>query len=133
MSAALYIILERSEPGFDTYVDGKALSRAEGDLQALARRLGVTPLMDFFSMAPEEMLAEAEEFNTGLTEETVPEEQWFAATEGLKTVRALLAHLDANQTAIPSASSIANELAGFQHVLEEAENRGIRWHLAVDY
>lgn len=133
MSAALYIVLERSDPGFDTYVDGKALSRAEADLKALAERLDVTPLMDFFSMNPEEMLAEAEEFNTGLTKETVPDERWFPAGEGLKTVRALLAHVDANPTAIPSASSVANELSGFQDVLEEAERRGIRWHLSVDY
>jgi hypothetical protein len=133
MSAALYIVLEDADPGFDTYVDGKALSNAETELHALANRLGVTPLMEFFSMDPEDMLAEAEAFNTGVTADEVPAEQWFPAEAGLKTVQALLGHLDANPEAIAATPSVANELAGFQEVLEQARERGIRWHLAVDY
>jgi hypothetical protein len=133
MSSALYIVLERKDPAIETYVDGKALSWAEEELKALAGRLGVTPLMDFFSADPEELLAQAEEFNTGLTPDEVPKEQWFPSAEGLKTVRALLEYVDAHPSEFPSAASIANELAGFQFVLEAADKGGIRWHLAVDY
>lgn len=133
MSAALYIVVEHEVRGFDTYVDGRALSRAEEGLTRLARKLGVVPLMEFFSMNPDEMLAQAEEFNTGLTKDEVPDEQWFPASDGLRTVRALLQYVDAHPTTITSGPSVANELAGFVHVLEEAEERGIRWHLAVDY
>ena len=133
MSAALYIVLENQNPGFDTYVDGRALSRAEDALARLAQRLDVTPLMSFFSMNPEDMLAEAREFNTGVTAETGPAEQWFPASEGLRTVRALLGYIDAHPTTIASGPEVANELAGFVSVLEQAEERRICWHLAVDY
>jgi hypothetical protein len=133
MSAALYIVLEKAKPGFDAYVDGRALSRAEEGLRRLAERLGVTPLMSFFSMDPDEMLAEAREFNTGVTADTVPAEQWFPASEGLRTVRALIEYIDAHPTTVIGGPEVANELAGFVHVLEEAEKHRIRWHLAVDY
>ena len=132
MSAALYIVLERNEPGLDTYVDGKALSRAESALAALAKSLQVTPLMSFFSINPEDLLAEVEGLGAEVPDDAPPE-QWFSAADGLATVRPLLQHVDAHPNAIPSSSEVANELAGFVHLLEEAERRGIRWHLAVDY
>lgn len=133
MSAALYIVLERKEPGLDTFVDGKALSRAEGELQALAESLQVTPLMNFFSMNSEELLAELEGLGAELPDVAPPVEEWFSAADGLLTVRKLLQHVDANLDSVPSGSEVANELTGFAHVLEEAEKRTIRWHLAVDY
>ncbi len=132
MGAALYIVLNTDAPGFDTYVDGHDLSRADEELGKLAEKLGVASLMSFFSMNPADALAEAEQFNTGLTAETVPEEEWFAPAEGLATVRALIAYLDDHPGAIPESRGVTLELVGFQHLLEEAENRGLRWHLAVD-
>jgi hypothetical protein len=132
MSAALYIVFQIAQPGFDTFVDGKALSRAEGELASMAAELGVRPLMEFFSMSREEAASQAEAFNTGLDVDSFAED-WFTAAEGLETVRALLAHVDAHPDAIPASAAVANELTGFVHVLEEAEKRGLRWHLAVDY
>ena len=132
MSAALYIVLERDEAGLDTYVDGKALSRAEGELASLAKSLQVAPLMNFFSINPEELLANVEGLGAELPEDAPPEE-WFSAADGLATVRALLHHVDADPDSVPSGREVANELTGFVYLLEEAERRGIRWHLAVDY
>ena len=132
MSAALYIVLEVDRPGFDTIVDGKALSRAEEQLAAAAKDLGVRSLMEFFSMSREEAVHQAEEFNTGLDIGSFQEE-WFTAADGLRSVRALLAYVDAQPDAVPVSAEVANELTGFAHVLEEAEKRGIRWHLSVDY
>ena len=129
---ALYIVLERQEPGLDTYVDGKALSRAEGELAALARSLQVTPLMNFFSMNPEDLPAEMQGLGAEVPD-GAPAEEWFSATEGLVTVRKLLQHVDDNSNSVPRGPEVANELTGFLHLLEEAEKRGIRWHLAVDY
>src|SRR5688572_4257478 len=116
MSAALYIVLERKEPGLDTYVDGKALSRAEGELDTLAQSLQVTPLMKFFSVDPEELLAEVEGLGGEVPDEAPPEE-WFSATEGLVTVRKLLQHVDTHLDSVPSGHEVANELTGFVHLL----------------
>ena len=133
MSAALYIVLERKEPGLDTYVDGKALSRAEAALDALAQALQVTPLMSFFSINPEELLAEMAELGGELPETAGRAEEWFSASDGLATVRTLLQHVDAHPDSVPAGPDVAKQLTGFVHLLEEAQKRGIRWHLAVDY
>ena len=49
MSASLYIVVEGEDPGFDIFVNGQALARNEDALEQLATRLGVHPLLEFFS------------------------------------------------------------------------------------
>jgi hypothetical protein len=126
MGAALYIVLERQVPGLDTMIDGKMLSKAEKPLAEAATRLGVRPLMEFFSMSPEEAgdFLEVE----GLDDVTVPAEQWFPAEDGLRTVQAFLGELG-NSSELRNAKE---DLLGFERVLKEAQKNGIRWHLAVD-
>jgi hypothetical protein len=135
VSAALYIALEHHDSAIDASVDGKALSRAEGDLAVIANQLGVRPLMDFFSMTAEEFAAEAADFNTlaGLPDERPPDEEWFPAQEGLATVQALLGHLRTNLEAVPFHADVIADLESFALVLQEAERRNVRWHLCVDY
>jgi hypothetical protein len=82
MGAALYIALEHPIPDFDPFVNGKALSKTSGQLDAIATELGVRPLMEFFSADPEmaaEFLPEGVE---------APPRVWFTAAAGLVTVRA---------------------------------------------
>lgn len=127
MGAALYIVLETEIPGLDTMVDGKMLSRAEERLADAATRRGVRPLMEFFSMNPEEAGGFLEgEGLEGVVE--VPAEQWFLPEEGLRTVQALLGEAEAS----PELSEALQDLQGFQRILQEAEKNGVRWHLAVD-
>ena len=135
MGAALYIALETTASAVDNVVDGKALSRAEGELASLARRLGVRPLMEFFSMSPDEYEADVAQFNPLAGIEQVPpfQEDWFTAEEGLATVRALIGHLQAQPAAFSGADAALSDLEAFAYVLEEAGKRGIRWHLCVDY
>jgi hypothetical protein len=126
MGAALYIVLEKQIPGLDTMVDGKMLSNAEKRLAEAATRLDVRPLMEFFSMNPEEAGGFLE--GEGLDDVGVPAEQWFSAEEGLRTVQALLGEAE-------SCSELKNtkeDLVGFEQVLREVQENGVRWHLAVD-
>ncbi len=135
MGAALYIALETNDSAVDNVVDGKALSRAEGELANLARRLGVRPPMEFFSMSPERFEADVAHFNPLAGIEPVPpfQEDWFTAEEGLATVRALIGHLQEHPAAFPGADAAISELEDCACALEEAGKRGIRWHLCVDY
>ena len=133
MSSALYIVLEREGPGIANTVDGKILSRADQELDPLAKKLGVRPLMDFFGMDPDDVLGELGGLDGEPTTENSLEETWFSATDGLRTVRALLEHLGANPGAVSSPRELTEELAAFEEVLEAAEAKGIRWYLAVDY
>jgi len=126
MGVALYIALEKEIPGVDTMIGGKRLSRSERHLAKAAKRLGVRPLTEFFS-------ADADEISDLLGEDAagieIPPAQWFSAEEGLKTVDALLAEVEASA----QLRTAKDDLLGCQRVLREAQKQGVRWHLAVDF
>jgi hypothetical protein len=133
MGAALYIVLETDIPGVDALtVDGKALSRASDELDLLAHRLGVKPLMKFFSVDPAEAVALLEDAG-GLDGMDLPDETWFEAAEGLQTTDPLLAHLANNPGDVSKSDRVLVDLRAFQSVLERAAAEHVRWHLAVDY
>jgi len=132
---ALYIVLENPLVDTDIIVDGKALSRAEPELADIAARLGVVPLMDYFSMDPteaEEFLAVADVDYASLGIE-LREAQWFSATEGLKTINGLLQYLQQEPGMVKDVEAVLRDLRECQRMLEAAEKHQIRWHLAVDY
>lgn len=52
-----YIVLEKEIPNLDVYVNGNALSKESDALEGLAKRIGVTPLLSFFSASSEEITA----------------------------------------------------------------------------
>jgi hypothetical protein len=49
MSLAYFIVVNHDAPGFDTFVNGKAVAKQSEQLDALAKRLGVIALEDFSS------------------------------------------------------------------------------------
>jgi len=126
MGAAFYIGLEKEIPGVDSMIDGKMLSRAEKHLAEAAKRLGVRPLMEFFSISADEASDLLGEDTAGIE---IPSVQWFSAVEGLKTVQALLAEAESS----PDLKGAKNDLLGCERVLQEAEKHGVRWHLALDF
>ena len=126
MGAALYIALEKEIPGVDTMIDGKMLSRAEKHLAEAAKRLGVRPLMEFFSISADEASDLLGEDTAGIE---LPSVQWFSAVEGLKTVQALLAEAESS----PDLKGAKDNLLDCERVLNEAKKHGVRWHLAVDF
>jgi hypothetical protein len=126
MGTALYIALEEKIPDVDTMIDGKMLSKAEKPLAKAAKRLGVRPLMEFFSTSADEA---ADLLGGEVAGIDIPAAQWFAAEEGLKTVDALLAEADGS----PDLRVAKDDLLGCQRVLREAQKHGVRWHLAIDF
>jgi len=126
MGTALYIALEKTLPDVDTMIDGKMLSKAEKQLAKAAKRLGVRPLMDFFSTSADEAADLLGEDVAGID---IPAAQWFSAEDGLKTIDRLLAEADAS----PELREAKDDLLGCQRVLREAQKHGVRWHLAIDF
>ena len=126
MGAALYIVLERTIPDFDTMIDGKMLSQAEQQLAKAATRVCVRPLMEFFSISADEA---GDLLGDDVADINIPAVQWFSAEEGLRTIDALLAEADVN----PDLKPAKDDLLGCQRVLREAQKHGIRWHLAIDF
>jgi hypothetical protein len=123
MSVALYPVLESPDIDIDATVDGKALSRASALLDRLALSAGVTPLTEFIS-------AESDDY--GVLEEAgieLPATKWSSAADGLRTVRALL---DGVRQAREGDGALLADLHALEKVLVQADERHVRWHLAID-
>lgn len=135
MAASLYIVVEGEDPGFDIYVHGQTLARNEEGLHRLATKLAVPPLLEFFS-ADENSMALL--MDQGVDEPEwsrhLPQPQWFAAADGLATVRTLIEYLTLNPAAFGSETKpIVGELLEYERVLEKTAHRNLRWHLAVSW
>src|ERR1700752_2037435 len=131
MGASLYIVVEGEDPGFDTFVNGRALARNEDALEKMAHRMGIKPLLEFFS-ADETPMALLLEEGAGDPEwaKTLPPPQWFSPEDGLITICTLLDHLKASPTALVTETpAVLRELTENLRVLEKTDNRNLRWKL----
>lgn len=135
MAASMYIVVEGEDPGFDIFVNGRSLARHEDALERLALRLGVKPLIEFFS-ADENSMSLLIEEGAGDRDliRRLPPPQWYAAADGLRTVRALVSALqDEPQQLGTEGEQVVSELLEYVVVLEKAQTRDLRWHLAVSW
>lgn len=131
----MYIVVEGEDPGFDTFVNGRSLARNEDALERLALRLGVRPLIEFFS-ADENSMSLLIEEGAGNQEllRKLPPPQWYSPAEGLVTVRALAKALDEDPAQLGTeGQEVLSELLEYQRVLKKTCDRRLRWHLAVSW
>ncbi len=135
MAASMYIVVEGEDPGYDIFVNGRALARNEDALDRLAATIGARPLIEYFSADVNSMALLIEE---GAGDPTLidrlPPPQWYAATDGLATVSTLLQELQRDPALLGSDSEfIREELQEYEAVLRKTAERNLRWHLAVSW
>ena len=121
----MYIVVEGDDPGYDIFVNGHALARNEDALEKLAMRLGVKPLLEFFSADQNSMALLLEE-GAGDPEwaKTLPPPQWFSPEQGLNTIVTLLDYLkDAPTTLGTETSQVVTELEEYERVLRKTAMR----------
>jgi hypothetical protein len=131
----MYIVVEGEDPGFDIFVNGRALARHEDALERLALRLRVRPLIEFFSADENSMslLIEEGAGNPDLMRR-LPPPQWYSAGDGLATVKALVECLkDDPQQLGTEGPQVLSELQEYARVLEKTMSAELRWHLAVSW
>ncbi len=135
MAASMYIVVEGEDPGFDIFVNGRSLARHEDALEHLALRLGVRPLIEFFSADENSMslLIEEGAGNHDLLRR-LPPPQWYQPADGLTTVKALLEALEADPQQLGTeGEQVLSELLEYAQVLKKTIARKLRWHLAVSW
>lgn len=131
----MYIVVEGEDPGFDIFVNGRALARHEDAVEKLALSLGVKPLIDFFS-ADENSMSLLIEEGAGNQEliRRLPPPQWYFGSEGLSTVGTLVDALkDEPHKLGTDGPQVLEELEEYARVLRKTDERGLRWHLAVSW
>jgi hypothetical protein len=128
-------VVEGEDPGFDIFVNGRALARHEDALEQIALRLGVQPLIDFFSADENSMslLIEEGAGNPDLIQR-LPPPQWYPPQDGLTTIHALIRSLNEDPQQLGSEGvEVLSELMEYAHVLEKTMTKNLRWHLAVSW
>ncbi len=131
----MYIVVEGEDPGFNIYVNGRELARHESAVEELALRLGVPPLLTYFS-ADENSMALLIEEGAGNPEllPKLPPPQWFEAGDGLQTVSALVAALETDPKRLGEhTGELLAELREYEQVLKRTAESGLRWHLAFSW
>lgn len=135
MAASMYIVVEGEDPGFDIFVNGRALARNEDALEKLAHSIGARPLIDFFSADQNSMALLIEEgAGDPKLMDKLPPPQWFAPEDGLTTIELLLQRVHEEPAELGSESElIREELEEYATVLRKTVERKLRWHLAVSW
>jgi hypothetical protein len=135
MAASMYIVVEGDDPGYDIFVNGRVLARYESAVENLALKLGVKPLLEFFSADENSMSLLIEEGggNPDLMER-LPPPQWYRAEDGLSTLSALIAAIEQDPHQLGTEGpEVLSEMREYETVLRKTAERGLRWHLAVSW
>lgn len=133
MGVSIYVSLEKEITGVDpSAINGKPLSKAVDVLDEWAQANGLTPLMEMASSPPEEV-ADLMDVDVDDLPEHLAAEQWFAAADGLKTIRAMIAHLQQHPTAVKAADDVLTDLQDIEAVLVAAEPSQVRFHFSLDF
>ena len=121
MSTAYFIVLNSEDPGFDPFVDGKMLTRRLGAVNEVARSLGLKQFEDY-------AFQDLSDFGG-----PEMEPKWFDGAEGISWASGILRYIQENPDAVEDVDDVAADLADYVRVFEEAEKRGLKWHLELDF
>lgn len=121
MSTAYFIVLDDDDPGFDSFVDAKVLTKNLDFVNGIARELGLKQFEDY-------AFQDLSEF--GGPEMEI---EWFDAAEGLSWASAILEQLRGNPDDVVDAEGIIHDLSDYIRVFEEAKIRALKWHLELDF
>jgi hypothetical protein len=135
MSESYYIALEQDIDEIDIMPAGKAVAKMMDRLDEITDEIGVTRLSDFIGGESEDLseIVEQEGWDLGGFGPSTGGAQWFDASDGLDTVRALAGYIESDPDAIKRAKALLEEFAEFDKVLEIARQHNVRFRLEVDY
>jgi hypothetical protein len=133
MGLGLYLSLEREIAGVDPLgIDGKSLARAQFVLDRIAREQQIRPLKSLLCVDRKEAMDFLEDVGLDPDEIRLPEEEWFAASDGRATVARLLSHLRQSPDSVPNADRVIADLEAIEKVLAAAEEQQVRFHFSLD-
>jgi hypothetical protein len=131
VAQAVVVTLEKELPESTAYAKagtGKALARETDRLDSAARRRGVSPPTALLSESQAALLAQLRADGFDPAKMRLPPEQWFAAADGLATVRALAEYVGANLNDFKQPNPILRDLKAAEALLAAADAAGVRFH-----
>ena len=132
MALAVIVTLEKELPGasaaYAKAASGKALARESDRIDFAARRCGVTQPSSMLSESQASLRAQLEAEGFDPAKMRLPPEQWYAAADGLKTVRGLIEFVGANLNDFKQPNPILRDLKAAEALLAAADAAGVRFH-----
>ncbi len=107
---------------------GKALARESDRLDTAARAAKVAAITSLLSENQAILAAQMREQGMDPAKMRLPPEQFFPATDGLKTVRGLIDNVNANLNNFKQPNPILRDLKAAEALLGAADAAGIRFH-----
>src|SRR5258706_14199698 len=86
-------------------------------------------LSGFFSRSPHDIAEYLRGQGVEPNLDNLPDEEWFEAGDGLRTVRAILEELRSFPAGVPQSEKVVADLEEVEKALISAEVLGIRFHL----
>jgi hypothetical protein len=124
------VALQRDLPAVaGVAVDGKALIFRQRDLDAVAEMLALPALSSFVGSNPAAVAEYLRQQGLQPDDYPIPEEEWFAAADGLRTVRGLLEYLRTNPDAVFDSHHIVRDLTAIEEILTAAERGQVDFYL----
>ena len=131
MSVAYYVVLDVEEPGFDTFVNGKAIAHASDELNRLCDMNELPRLDSFIGQSIDEfseLLGEELELLQGNDGEA----KWFEPSDGIALIESIVSAIKRRPDSVSSPEAVFDDLAEYRTVLEKARDIKAKWHLALD-
>ena len=132
MALAFVVSLEKDLPdasaAYAKAGSGKALAREADKLDFTARRKSVVTLTSLLSESQAALIAQLKADGFDPTKMRLPPEQWFPASDGLKTVRAIAEYVSANLNDFKQPNPILRDLKAAESLLTAAESAGVKFH-----
>jgi hypothetical protein len=132
MALAFTITLEKeladAQAAYTKAKSGRALARESDRLDNSAKSRGVTPLTSLLSESQATLIAQMKAEGFDPSKMRLPPEHWFAASEGLKTVRALVEHVTTNLNNYKQPNPILRDLKSAEALLIAAESAHVQFH-----
>lgn len=132
MATSIVVTLEKELPeaiaAYRKAKAGKALARESDRLDTAARSRGVAALTSLLSESREALVAQFKEAGFDPEKMRIPPEQWFAAAEGVKTVRALAEHVTTRLNDFKQPNPILRDLKASEALLAAADAAHVRFH-----
>ncbi len=132
MGVAFFIVLDNPDPGFDTFVNGKAVAHCD-EIEDITQLLTLKSIYDYVDGDMDGFLEEG--YDNEAEEPAIDSSKyaWFGAAEGIAYFSKIKNHIQSNSAALQNAEAIVADLDEYIDLLHKAASIGAKWHLEVDH
>ena len=131
MAVSIIVSLEKEVAALAAYTkadSGRALARESDRLDFAARKMSVPALTTMLSESHAALIEQLKADGFDPSKMRLPPEQWYPASDGLKSIRALAAHATAHLNDFKQPNPILRDLKTADALLSAAETAGVRFH-----